>query len=691
MGKKIRLSGARFGMDAQSEQSSGEIVVVQPKNNVSALKRIGKPNSPVAAMEAEPVMEVEENTATRFMVTVTNDRSGQNGNSAPETNEFNARSLPRQSSRPLQNPVQSRLGNLNNAQSNQVTDSSIEVIDLDNEPDVAVVGGNSRSSGMNLGRSNLSAFARRPPPPQQSNPIGQQLNQRLNNRQGMGGGKVLNLNKDTRPNIPALPMDNDLSMQNRKRKAPSFGMSREDQRIQASLATASDEEKAPLPGGRRKLFVAGFPNRGGTKESEIKELFEKYGKVEEIWMNMEKGFGFLKLDTKINAEKAKMELDKSSFKERTLNVKVASQSSVVKVSNLGDFVTNELLRDAFEAFGDLERVVVACDYHLKPLGYGFVEFANKKRAEMAIRKINENPFVLTKSVKPISVKPLDDNDEEDGVSSKNIRPSQQAMIELSERPRFLEEGTFEYDVALKWKMQYMFEERQRQYLEQQLEESRARLEIEVEDMYKNHKSWILREELRRRQAELERLEKFQTGDSMLDNKRAYLDRAAQHREEQFRMEEENFMKHQEQLRRNAEVHLVQQMAGPKSPAYDVPYGGGAANRMSGGIGGGMGRMHEFDSPNLMMDSPRDQRASYGGGLSSGTFSARDSLEYGSATSTLSAARALMAGKDAGIQRGGLSSRLGGLKSNAGNDFGDRMMDTFDRNDDVQPIRRQQYY
>merc|ERR1712226_924984 len=288
--------------------------------------------------------------------------------------------------------------------------------------------------------------------------------------------------------------------------------------------------------------------------------------------------------------------------------------------------------------------------------------------------------VLTKSVKPITVKPLDDNDEEDGVSSKNIRPSQQAMIELSERPRFLEEGTFEYDVALKWKMQYMFEERQRQYLEQQLEESRARLEIEVEDMYKNHKSWILREELRRRQAELERLEKFQTGDSMLDNKRAYLDRAAQHREEQFRMEEENFMKHQEQLRRNAEVHLEQQMAGPKSPAYDVPYAGGAANRMSGGIGGGMGRMHEFDSPNrsystqeLMMNSPRD------------------SMEYGSATSALSAARALMAGKDAGIQRGGLSSRLGGLKSNAGNDFGDRMMDTFDRNDDVQPIRRQQYY
>ena len=46
----------------------------------------------------------------------------------------------------------------------------------------------------------------------------------------------------------------------------------------------------------------------------------------------------------MNAEKAKLELDRSSFKGRNLNVRLASQSSVIKVSNLGDFVTNELLR-----------------------------------------------------------------------------------------------------------------------------------------------------------------------------------------------------------------------------------------------------------------------------------------------------------------------------------------------------------
>ena len=65
--------------------------------------------------------------------------------------------------------------------------------------------------------------------------------------------------------------------------------------------------------------------------------------------------------------------------------------------NLQDsFILNLFTGDAFEAFGELERVCVACSYNLKPLGYGFVEFSNKKRAELAIRKINENPFVLTK-------------------------------------------------------------------------------------------------------------------------------------------------------------------------------------------------------------------------------------------------------------------------------------------------------
>ena len=54
------------------------------------------------------------------------------------------------------------------------------------------------------------------------------------------------------------------------------------------------------------------------------------------------------------------------------------------------------LGSAFEIFGELERVCVACDIHSKPMGYGFVEFSNKKRAEMAVRRIQEAPFVLSK-------------------------------------------------------------------------------------------------------------------------------------------------------------------------------------------------------------------------------------------------------------------------------------------------------
>ncbi|XP_075243638.1 uncharacterized protein LOC142337896 isoform X2 [Convolutriloba macropyga] len=626
MGKKIRLAPIRFGEDIHDSEPIQETPTADaPRAHLSVLKRIGKPNADVPVVEiGEEKDDATENTATRFMVTVTNERSAQNGD------VLNTSSAGRPALRP-QSSVQSRLGALS-AQNDASAASSIEIIDLEAEPDAtsAMTGrqGGQQQFGM------LKPIIRKPGGLMGN--VRQQGMQKQQPQQQRGDGKILNLTKMTRPNVAPLMSDEAL-MPNRKRKAPSLGVTREDQRILASLAAPADEEKSPLPGGRRKLFIAGFPKEG-CKEAEIKELFEKYGKIEEHWMNMEKGFGFIKLDTKLNAEKAKLELDRSQFKGRTLNVRMASQSSVVKVSNLGEFVTNELLRDAFEAFGDLERVCVACDYHLKPLGYGFVEFANKKRAEAAIRKINENAFVLCRSIKPISVKPLDDNDEEDGLSTKSIRPTQLAAMELSERPRFLEEGTFEYDVALKWKMQYMFEERQREYLEQQLEESRARLELEVEDMYKNHKSWVLREELRRRQEELERLEKFQSGNSMLDSKRAYLDRAAQAREEQFRREEENFMKHQEQLRRNAEVHLVQQMADQPNENYEVPYGGGSARRSGGGL---MGRL---EAPGLM-----EMRSGGGGGLLGGM--PRDSIEYGAASSVMKA-RAMGAASGALNQMGG---------------------------------------
>ena len=53
-------------------------------------------------------------------------------------------------------------------------------------------------------------------------------------------------------------------------------------------------------------------------EREFKELFSKYGEIGECFLNSHKNFGFIKLDTRLNAEHAKQELDGYSWKGKKL-------------------------------------------------------------------------------------------------------------------------------------------------------------------------------------------------------------------------------------------------------------------------------------------------------------------------------------------------------------------------------------
>jgi hypothetical protein len=342
---------------------------------------------------------------------------------------------------------------------------------------------------------------------------------------------------------------------------------------QGQGADGEEKTRAVLPGGRRRLFVGGLAR--DVTEDDVKTLFKEFGEIEEIWINTDRGFGFLKMDTKANAEKAKMKLDATDFKGRSLTVRLASQSCCLKVCNISKAVTNELLQDAFERFGELERVCVACDAHSKPLGYAYVEFKNKRRAEVAMRQINENCFLLTKSLRPISVKAVDEADEEDGLKETNIKRNHDIMMERSEPPRFLDPTSFEYDIALKWKTQYDFEGTQRQYLEQQLDESRERLQLEIDDMYKDQKAWALRAELAQRQEELERLERFRSvEDPQKTQKRARIEEAALLRNEQFRRQEEAFLAQQDELRRRAEVRQGQLMMVQAQSQSQSRYAGG---------------------------------------------------------------------------------------------------------------------
>ncbi len=85
-------------------------------------------------------------------------------------------------------------------------------------------------------------------------------------------------------------------------------------------------------------------------------------------------------------------------KGRDLKVRFAVSSSLVKVENIHPLVSNELLRDAFAQFGEVEEAVVVTDDRGKSKGCGIVEFARKQSATNAISQCRNAPFLLTRCV-----------------------------------------------------------------------------------------------------------------------------------------------------------------------------------------------------------------------------------------------------------------------------------------------------
>lgn len=134
--------------------------------------------------------------------------------------------------------------------------------------------------------------------------------------------------------------------------------------------------------GRNRLYIGNLTN--DVTEQEISNLFQKFGETSELFVNQEKNFAFIRMvshyfsypftrfaplhtssilknsfqDFHVNAEKAKKELDGSMRKGRPLKVRFAPNSTAVKVKNLTQYVTNELLEKAFSIFGDVRPVFI---------------------------------------------------------------------------------------------------------------------------------------------------------------------------------------------------------------------------------------------------------------------------------------------------------------------------------------------
>ncbi|XP_043484125.1 hrp65 protein-like [Leptopilina heterotoma] len=255
--------------------------------------------------------------------------------------------------------------------------------------------------------------------------------------------------------------------------------------------------------GRNRLYIGNLTN--DVTEDEMKEMFAPHGEVSEIFINKEKNFAFLKMDYRLNAEKAKHELDGSQRKGRALKVRFAPSSSAVKVKNLTPWVSNELLEKAFSVFGDLERAIVIVDERGKSTGEGIVEFCRKQSAQTALRKCNDGCYFLTASLRPVVVEPFEQQDDIDGYPDKNLPKKNPEFYKAREAgPRFAQIGSFEHEYGTKWKQLHELCKQKEVALKREMVMEEEKLEAQMEFARYEHETEMLREQLRLREADRDR-------------------------------------------------------------------------------------------------------------------------------------------------------------------------------------------
>ncbi|XP_078057082.1 RNA-binding protein 4-like isoform X4 [Mustelus asterias] len=134
-----------------------------------------------------------------------------------------------------------------------------------------------------------------------------------------------------------------------------------------------------------KIFIGNLP-RIATKE-EIKELFEKYGKLTEC--DIIKNYGFVHMEDKEAADEAIKNLHHHKLHGLPINVE-ASKSKVktstkLHVSNIAAECSNQELRARFEEYGPVMECDIVKDY-------AFVHMEREEDAMEAIRGFDGTEF-----------------------------------------------------------------------------------------------------------------------------------------------------------------------------------------------------------------------------------------------------------------------------------------------------------
>eukprot|EP00854_Cymbomonas_tetramitiformis_P020761 gene20761-24884_t len=166
---------------------------------------------------------------------------------------------------------------------------------------------------------------------------------------------------------------------------------------------------------RAKLFFANYPNEG-FNEANLVQLCSQFGDVGDCFMG--KGFAFVVMDYRHNAELAKTQLGKLTIPPMTtpLDVRWAASNCCLKVENLHSSVSNEILHESFSQFGEVERAVVVVDAQKRvSKGYGYVELVNSQLTQRLANRLQKEFLILPGSPVPVKVGLTELEDEDVGM------------------------------------------------------------------------------------------------------------------------------------------------------------------------------------------------------------------------------------------------------------------------------------
>lgn len=144
----------------------------------------------------------------------------------------------------------------------------------------------------------------------------------------------------------------------------------------------------------RRLYVGNLPR--DVRESEIEDLFEKYGRIDDIDLKGARGFAFLEFRDVRDAEDAVRGRDGYKFDGRRLRVEFSRNRKIdlshrrtdhtILVSNLPKSASWQDLKDHFRDIGEVTYTEVRRD------GTGIVCFTSRDDMRYAIRKLDDTEF-----------------------------------------------------------------------------------------------------------------------------------------------------------------------------------------------------------------------------------------------------------------------------------------------------------